>query len=360
MKGVAFLIILIAGFWFGSFSSIQLAGAQIVIPATFLQSPTSQQSIMLVGTGSSVPLPLYRRWADEYNHRGPAIQMQYVPLGTSEGIKQMSHNVGDFGAGEAPLTDEERKAGLTELPVAVIAIVPIYNVPEVHENLRFSGDLLAAIFMGDVRTWDAKEIARLNPGVTLPNLRIQVVYRPAGKGTNYVFTDFLSKTNPKFRERIGTSVSPRWPTGVPAERSSDMADMVKREPGAIGYVELQYAINDKLPYASVLNRSGHFVRASAGTIIAACREVEAPRWENFSASLINAPGAESFPITSFTWVYLRAQTLRTLRGRALGDLLNWMFSYGQKSAVQLGYSDLPTPLLERAKSRVTSLLRGTE
>src|SRR4029077_7919185 len=198
--------------------------------------------------------------------RGGTIQMGYLPLGTSEGIRQVSHSVGDFAAGEAPLTDEERQAGLTALPVAVIAIVPIYNVPGVPENLRFSGELLAAIFMGDVKTWDAKEIARLNPGVTLPRLPIQVVYRPGGKGTNYVFSDFLSKTSPKFRERIGTSVSPPWPTGVPAGRSSDMADMVKRQPGAIGYVELQYAIQGKLKYGAVLNRAKHYVKASIETV----------------------------------------------------------------------------------------------
>jgi phosphate transport system substrate-binding protein len=356
MKSIA--IVIIVCFSFVSFSSTQPAGSSTALPTPFLQNTAAQQSVMLVGTGSSVPLPLYRRWALEYNHRGPAIQMGYLPLGTTEGIRQVSHNVGDFGAGEAPLTDEERKAGLTELPVAVIAIVPIYYVPGVHEELRFSGELLAAIFMGDVKTWDAKEIARLNPGVTLPNLRIQVVYRPKGKGTNYVFTEFLSKTSSKFRGRIGTSVSPRWPTGVPAERSSDMADMVKREPGAIGYVELQYAIQDKIPYAYVLNRAGHFVKASAETIIAACREVEAPQWEKFSASLTNAPGNDSFPITSFTWVYFRPQALHTLRGKALGDLFNWMFSYGQQFAFQLGYSELPTPLLAKTKSRVASLQRG--
>jgi phosphate transport system substrate-binding protein len=358
MKSIAIVVIAVS--CFASFLSGQSALSPAASPTRFLLSMADQPTVMLVGAGSSVPLPLYRRWAEEYNHRDPAIQMGYLPMGTTEGIRQLSHSVGDFGAGEAPLTAEERKAGLTELPVAVIAIVPIYNVPQVHENLRFSGELLAAIFMGDVKSWDAKEIARLNPGVTLPNLRIQIVYRPAGKGTNYVFTDFLSKTSTKFRERIGTTVSPQWPTGVPAERSSDMANMVKREPGAIGYVELQYALQDKIPTAAVLNRSGRFVKASAETIIAACRDVEAPQWDNFAASLTNASGIYSFPITSFTWVYVRTGALRTGRGKALSNLLNWMFSNGQKFALQLGYSVLPTLLIEKAKNRVASLQQATE
>jgi phosphate transport system substrate-binding protein len=341
-------------------SSCVVLFSSALSPTRLLQNAPSRQSVVLVGAGSSVPLPLYRRWAQEYNQRAPTIQMQYLPLGTTEGISQVSHNVADFGAGEAPLTVEERKSGLTELPVAVIAIVPIYNVPEIHEELRFSGELLAAVFLGEVKTWDAKEIARLNPGVTLPSLRIKVIHRPDGKGTNYVFTEFLSKTSSKFRAQIGTSVSPRWPVGVAAELSSDMREMVRKEPGTIGYVELQYAVKDRVPYASVLNAAGHFVRASTETIIAACREIEAPQWERFSASLTNAPGPGSFPITSFTWVYLRAQTLRTPRGKALADLLTWMWSNGQRFAGQVGYSELPRQLLEKVQGRVASLQRGTE
>jgi phosphate transport system substrate-binding protein len=338
-----------------SVSSAQLAVSPSPLKANFLLNTADEERIMLVGAGSSVPLPLYRKWADEYNHRTSAIQMGYLPMGTTEGITHLSHSVNDFGAGEAPLTRAQRDLGLTELPVAVIAIVPIYNVPELHENLRLSGEVLAAMFMGDIKTWDAKEIARLNPGIVLPKLPIQVINRPGGKGTNYVFTEFLSKASPKFRDRIGTSVSPKWPIGVPAERSSDMADRVKRLPGAIGYVELQYAIQDKLPFGSVLNRAGHFVKASSETIIAACREVEAPRWENFSASLTNAPGETSYPITSFTWLYLRAGALQSQRGKALGDLLNWIFGNGQQFALQLGYAELPTPLIERARDRVVAL-----
>ena len=266
----------------------------------------AQGAVVLVGSGSSVPAPLYNRWTQEYGKRASNIQMRYLPVGTSEGIKQISHGAGDFGAGEAQLTEKERKeGGLIELPVVLIGIVPVYNLPDVHQELRLSGEVLAAIFLGDVKVWNAPQIAKLNPGMDLPNLPIQVVNRPAGKGSNYVFTEFLSKASSKFRAEVGTSPSPKWPVGTPAERSSDMAERVKNTPGSIGYVEYQYAVKGGISQAAVLNPAGKFVKASDKSIVAACEGAEAPRWNSFSASLTNAPGADSFPIASFTWIYLR-------------------------------------------------------
>lgn len=314
-----------------------------------------EDRLMLVGAGSSVPLPLYRKWSDEYNDYSPAVHMGYIPMGTSDGISQLTRRVGDFAAGEAPLSPQQRKMGLLEVPVAVIAIVPIYNLPQLHDQLRLSGEVLAAIFMGEIRSWDAREIAHLNPGVSLPHLTIDVVHRPAGKGTNYVFTEFLSKTSPRFRQKIGTTVSPHWPIGVPAERSSDMAEFVKRTPGAIGYVELQYAMQDKIPHAAVLNRAGHFVVASVESVAIACQEIEAPTWENFSASLTNPPGNDSYPIASFTWFYFRPGDLDSKRGKALAGLLDWIFGSGQKFATHLGYAEVPPPLILKAKTKLAAL-----
>jgi phosphate transport system substrate-binding protein len=282
--------------------------------------------------------------------------MRYLPVGTSEGIKDISHGSGDFGAGEAQLTDTQRKEGsLIELPVVLIGIVPIYNLPDVRQELRLSGEVLAGIFLGNVKTWDAPQIVQLNPGITLPSLPIRVVNRPAGKGSNYVFTDFLSKVSSKFRAQIGITPSPKWPVGEPAERSSDMADKVKNRPGSIGYVEYQYAVKGNIPQAAVLNPGGSFVKASTESITAACKAVEAPRWNSFSASLTNAPGADTFPITSFTWIYLRIKTTDSARAAALGDLLDWIYSQGQQFAVQEGYSELPPPLLAAVRKRVKDL-----
>jgi phosphate transport system substrate-binding protein len=316
----------------------------------------AQNGVVLVGSGSSVPAPLYTRWAQEYDRRNPNLQMRYLPVGTSEGIKQISHGSGDFAAGEAQLTEKERKEGnLIELPVVLIGIVPIYNVPDVHRELRLSGEVLASIYLGDIKTWNAPQIAKLNPDLALPSLPIHVINRPSGKGSNYVFTDFLSKVSPKFRSLVGVTPSPKWPVGEPAERSSDMAEKVKGSPGSIGYVEYQYALKAGVSQASVLNSAGRFVKASNESLGAACAAIEAPRWNNFSASLTNAPGADSFPITSFTWIYLRTSSSDSARAVALDDLWNWIYTDGQPFAAQEGYSELPTPLLEAVRKKVKEL-----
>ena len=333
----------------------------VCVLSVFTSGPCShlanaQSTVILVGSGSSVPTPLYNRWTQEYGKRSPDIQMRYLTVGTSEGIKQISHGVGDFAAGEAQLTNQERKQGsLMELPVALIAIVPIYNLPDVHQQIRLSGEVLAAIFLGDMKMWNAPQIAKLNPEIALPNLPIQVVNRPAGKGSNYVFTDFLSKVSPRFRVQVGTTPSPKWPVGTPAERSSDMADKVKNSPGSIGYVEYQYAVKSNIPQAAVLNPAGKFVRASTESMTAACEAAEAPRWKNFSASLTNEPGSDSFPITSFTWIYLRTKSADSARGAAMGNLLDWIYTDGQQYAVQEGYSELPLPLLAAVRKKVKDL-----
>jgi phosphate transport system substrate-binding protein len=316
----------------------------------------AQSAIVLVGSGSTVPAPLFNRWIQEYEKRNPNIQMRYLPIGASEGIKEVSHGMGDFGAGEAQLTDEERKeGGLMELPIVLIGIVPIYNLPSVHQELRLSGEVLAEIFLGNVRTWNAPQIVKLNPEITLPNLPIQVLNRPAGKGSNYVFTDYLSKVSSKFRAQIGVTPSPKWPVGVPAERSSDMADKVKNSAGSIGYVEYQYAVRGNIPQAAVLNRAGKFVKASTQSMAAACQAAEAPVWKSFSASLTNTPGADSFPITSFSWIYLRTKSADSARAALLSDLLNWIYTDGQQYAFQEGYSELPQPLLAALREKVKHL-----
>lgn len=316
----------------------------------------TQAQVVLVGSGSTVPATLYNRWSQEHGKLSQNVQMRYLPVGTSEGIKQISHGTGDFGAGEDRLTDKESKEdGLISLPVVLIAIVPIYNLPDFHQDLRLSGEVLAAIFLGEVKVWNAPQIAKLNPDVTLPNLSIKVVNRPPGKGSNYVFTDFLSKVNAKFRAEIGVTPSPRWPVGEPAERSSDMAEKVKNNAGTIGFVEYQYAVKSSISQAEVLNAAGKFVRASGASIAAACRALEAPKWDNFSASLADAPGADSFPITSFSWIYLRNKVSDSARTTALWDLLDWIYSDGQQYAAQEGYAELPAPMLAALKKKVMQL-----
>jgi phosphate transport system substrate-binding protein len=335
-------------FWFCTFLLSVFAFALPLVPA--------QNAVVLVGSGSSIPAPLYSRWTQEFGKRSSSLQMRFLPVGTSEGIKQISHGAGDFAAGEAQLTETQKKDGdLIELPVVLIGIVPIYNIPDVHQELRLSGEVLASIYLGDIKVWNAPQIARLNPDIPLPNLAIQVINRPAGKGSNYVFTDFLSKASAKFKNEMGVSPSPKWPVGEPAERSSDMAEKVKNTPGAIGYVEYQYAVKTSVSQAAVLNSAGRFVRASTESIMAACQAVESPQWNRFSASLTNPAGADSFPITSFSWIYLRAKSSDAARAAALSDLLQWLYSDGERFAQQEGYAELPAPLLASVKKKLKEL-----
>lgn len=316
----------------------------------------AQDAIVLVGSGSNVPAPLFGVWAEQYNKRNPRMQLRYLPTGTSEGIEEISRGSGDFAAGEVPLTSAQRTQGhLAEVPSVLIAIVPIYNLPEVRDELRFSGDVLAEIFLGHIKNWNSPEIAKLNPNTNLPDLPIKVVYRPAGKGSNYVFTEFLSKTSTRFRSQIGITPSPHWSVGTSAERSSDMADKVRAESGSIGYVEAQYAVKAGIPFGLVQNAAGEFVKASPETIRAACVGVEAPQWERFAASLTNAPGADSYPVASFSWLYLRTVSSDSQRTAALGDLLNWLFDDGQQVAAREGYSELPGELLRKVRTKVDSL-----
>jgi phosphate transport system substrate-binding protein len=317
---------------------------------------TCQQVIVLVGSGSTVPAPLVNKWAEAYNQHNRYVQMRYVASGASEGIAAISHGSGDFAVGEVPITAQQRsKAGLMEIPAVLIGIVPIYNVPGVQTELRFSGEVLADIFLGKIKSWNSSALTKLNPGVTLPDVPIKVVNRPAGKGSNYIFTEFLSKVSPAFRSQVGISASPKWPVGKPAERSSDMVETVSSESGAIGYVEAQYAIESKLQSGLVLNASGHFVKASRESLIEACRAVEAPAFDKFAASLTNAPGVGSFPITSYDWLYIRSKMDDVKRAAALQEFLNWMLSDGQQIAAKAGYSELPTPLRAKIGALVKSV-----
>jgi phosphate transport system substrate-binding protein len=328
-----------------------------ILLAVLCELPVAaQETAILVGSGSSVPAPLYTQWAAAYNKRNPAIQMRYLPIGASEGINEMSRGNGDFGAGEVPLTAAQRSGGsLIEIPILVIGIVPIYNLPGGSQGLRLSGEVLAEIYLGEIKNWSDPQLKKLNPSLSLPDLAIKVFNRPGGKGSNYVFTDFLSKSSSKFKSRIGTTASPSWPVGSAAERSADMADKIKGESGSIGYVELQYAVKSSIPHAAVLNPAGNFVKASADSIAASCRQVEAPGWDKFSASLANAPGAESFPITGFSWIYLRTSSSDSRRAAAMANLLEWMFTDGEQLAAQEGYSELPQQLLAKVKAKVNSL-----
>ena|SRR5215813_1687198 len=315
-----------------------------------------QQAMVLVGSGSTVPAPLVAKWTEAYSQHSHNVQVRYVAIGTEEGVAAISHGSGDFAIGEVPLTAQQRsKTGLIQLPAVVIGIVPVYNIPGVRGELRFSGEVLAEIFLGKIKTWNSPALEKLNPGVSLPAVPIKVVNRPAGKGSNYIFTEYLSKVSPRFHSEVGISASPKWPVGKPAERSSEMVETVRSESGSIGFVEAQYAIESKIPFGLVLNSSGHFVKASPESLAEACRAVEAPSFDKFSASLTNPPGEHSFPITSYDWLYLRTSMENADRAAALRDFLVWVLSDGQQIAAKAGYSELPIPLRVKTGARIRDI-----
>jgi phosphate transport system substrate-binding protein len=304
-----------------------------------------------------VPTPLYSVWTDEFNKKEASIQVRYLSMSTVEGIKQISSGSGDFAAGEIPLTAEQMQSGkvaLTQIPTVLVGIVPIYNLPG-NPELNFSGDVLAHIFMGTITNWKDPRIAKLNPTIKLPDLQIAVVHRTPGKGSNYIFTDFLSKNSPEFRSQIGKSASPNWPVGVDANRGEDMVAKVASIPGAVGYVELNFARRADIGYGTVQNPAGNFVKASAASIVAACKGMTASMPGDFRVSLVDASAKDAYPIASFTWIYLPTSGVSAERAHALKQFLAWALGDGQTIASGMGYATLPGPIQSKAHAALNSI-----
>jgi phosphate transport system substrate-binding protein len=325
----------------------------------FCSLPANCQNVVaLVGSGSNLPTPLYSQWVEEYNKLSPKIQVRYLSTGTVKGIDDITRGVGDFAAGEVPMSDEQMKgttSPILQIPTVLVAIVPIYHVPGVKGSLHFSGPILADIFLGTIKSWDDPKIKEINPGQTLPHLDISVVHRSEGKGSNYILADFLSKTSPKWRSEIGKTPSPNWPVGASASRGEDMMEKVKSTAGAIGYIELGFVLNDhSVGVGMVENASGKFVGATQASISAAYRSIEKAIPADFRASLTNAAGPDAYPIISFTWLYVPERLSDPERAKALEGYLEWALTTGQQSAERHGYTALPASLtpkvLEKART----------
>ena len=317
----------------------------------------AQQTISLVGSGSTVPSPLYTAWIGEYGKLKPNVRVTYLPLGTSESIKEIGEGIGDFGGGEIPLSDAEMHKGkhpLVQFPTVLVAIVPIYKLPH-EQDLRFSGELLADIFLGNIKNWKDARIAKLNPNAELPDLPITVVHRSSGKGSNYILTDFLSKTSEEWKSRMGKNASPKWPLGVETNRTDDMVAKVSGTPGAIGYVELNYAMRKDIGYGSVQNAAGRFIRPTPASIAAACAANNKNILADFSVSLTNAEGKDSYPVVSFTRIYMATSGTEAMRSQALTEFWNWALTDGQETAISLGYTALPAGIVAKARETLNSI-----
>jgi phosphate transport system substrate-binding protein len=316
---------------------------------SLLPAMGSAQNVQINGAGATFPFPIYSKWFSEYNKLHPTVQINYQSIGSGGGIRQLSAQTVFFGASDGPMTNEQIfNAGFPVLhfPTVLGGVVPVYEVPGVSAELRFPGKALADIFLGKVTKWNDPEIRDANPGVNLPNLDITVVHRSDGSGTNYIFCDFLSKVSPDFKKTVGVGTSVNWPAGVGGKGNEGVAGLVKQTPGAIGYVELIYALQNKIPYGSVQNMAGEFVRASVETVTNAAAAAGGKNMpKDFRVSITNAPGKNVYPISSFTWLLYNQSPKDKVRARIMVDFLRWALTDGQRFAPDLGYAPLPKEVI---------------
>jgi phosphate transport system substrate-binding protein len=308
----------------------------------------------LNGAGATFPNPMYSKWFSEYQKLHQNIQINYQPIGSGGGIRQVIAGTVDFGATDGPMTDDqlkEAKMKILHFPTVLGADVPAYNIPGVTAELKFTPEALAGIFLGKISKWNDKAIASANPGVKLPDTDIVVVHRSDGSGTTYIWTDYLSKVSSEWQNQVGKGTSVKWPVGLGGKGNEGVAGMVRQLPGSVGYVELIYAVQNKISYGSVKNSAGDFVKASLESVTAAA--ASSPKMPpDFRVSITNAPGKDAYPISSFTWLLIPEQSKDAAKGKILADFLNWMVTDGQKMTAALSYAPLPEGVVQKEKEAI--------
>jgi phosphate transport system substrate-binding protein len=308
----------------------------------------------LNGAGATFPYPMYSKWFSEYHKLHPDIEINYQSIGSGGGIRQVLAQTVDFGASDGPMTDEQlsqAKSKILHIPTVLGAVVPAYNIPGVSGEVKFTPQALAAIFLGKISSWNDAAIAGPNPGVNLPNQPIIVVHRSDGSGTTYIFTDYLSKVSPDWASGPGKGTSVKWPVGLGGKGNEGVAGMVRQMQGSLGYIELIYAVQNKIPYGVVENSSGNFVRASLESVTAAAASAKNMP-ADFRVSITNAPGKDAYPISSFTWLLIPQKSKDANKGKILADFLNWMVDDGQKMTADLTYAPLPESVAAKVKGTI--------
>ena len=310
----------------------------------------------LTGAGATFPNPIYSKWFSEYSAAHPGVQINYQSVGSGAGIRQVSTKVVDFGATDGPMNDQQIKDSqvkLLHIPTVLGAVVPVYNVPGVTE-LKFAPEVIAGIYLGKITRWNDFNIQHDNPGVKLPDHAIEPVYRSDGSGTTYIFTDFLSKIVPEFEQKIGRSTSVKWPICIGQKGNEGVAGMVRSAPYTFGYVELIYAEQNHMSFGSVRNAAFKYVKAStAGVTAAAAASKNMPA--DFRVSITNAPGADSYPISSFTWLLIPVQSADPAKGKVLHDFVLWMLDHGESEASALTYAPLPTEVAAKVRAAAAQI-----
>ena len=303
--------------------------------------------VQINGAGATFPYPIYSKWFDEYHKKAGSVQINYQSIGSGGGIRQVSNETVFFGATDGPMTDEQLKAApgaILHFPMVLGADVPVYNLPGVAE-LKFTGPLLADIFLGKVKKWNDPAIAAVNAGVTLPNTDITVVHRSDGSGTTYIWADYLSKVSPEWKQKVGVSTAVNWPAGVGGKGNEGVAGLVSQTPGSVGYVELIYALQNKIAFGAVQNANNEFVKATTESVTAAAAAAAANMPADFRVSITNAAGAGAYPVSSFTWLLLYEDPKDKAQSKAMVDFVKWALTDGQQFASQLGYAPLPAAVV---------------
>ena len=316
---------------------------------------TASAQMMINGAGATFPYPIYSKWFDEYAKVDPSVRFNYQSIGSGGGQKQILAQTVDFGASDGPMSDEnlgKAPGKILHIPTVAGAVVLTYNLPG-NPALKLDGDTIAGIFLGQIKKWNDPKLTALNSGAKLPDQEIVVVHRSDGSGTTFIFTDYLSKVSGEWKEKVGNNTSVNWPAGIGGKGNEGVSGQVKQTPGAIGYVELIYATQNKMPYAEVKNTAGEFVKPSLESITSALSTGDIP--EDFRFSITNAPGKDAYPICGATWLLVYEQQKDAAKGKKLVEFLKWAAKDGEKMAKDLQYAPLPDTLQQRVLKRIDEI-----
>src|SRR6266852_1543360 len=318
----------------------------------------AQDPLLLNGAGATFPYPIYSKWFDEYHKLHPSIQINYQSIGSGGGIRQLLAGTVDFGATDGPMNDEQlaqAKIKVLHFPTVLGADVPTYNIPGVKQELNFTPEALAGIFLGTITKWNHAAIAGANPGVNLAGNDIVVVHRSDGSGTTYIWTDYLSKLSNNWKTKVGMCTSVNWPVGLGGKGNEGVTGLIKQTPNSIGYVELIYAVQNNIPYGMVKNSSGNLVKADLASVSAAAAAAAKSIPDDFRVSITDAPGKNAYPISSFTWLLIPQKFQDAGKRDAIKGFLNWMLSEGQDSVEALSYAKLPKEVVEKEKKAINNI-----
>jgi phosphate transport system substrate-binding protein len=333
-----------SSFWLGAFAAL----AVLLVVA--------QAKVLINAAGATFPYPIYGKWFEEFGKADPDAQINYQSVGSGGGIRMFTDGTVDFGASDMPMTDEQLgkfKSKPLHFPTVLGGIVPTYNIPGVSQDLKFTPEALAGIYLGNIKKWNDPELTKANPGVKLPDAEIVVVHRSDGSGTSFVFTDYLSKVSPEWKSKVGASTSVSWPGGIGGKGNEGVSGVVKQTPNSIGYVELIYALQNKMAYGFIRNAAGTYLKANLESVTEAAAAAAKAMPADFRVSITNPPGKKAYPIATFTWLLIPSKIEDQGKKKAIVAFLQWMLKDGQKYAESLGYAPLPKDVVAQEEKQIT-------